>query len=114
MSEKAFFVLSNRLLAPTLIKVLREKKDGVFPHYAIVDRHHLTDILTRITFQQGEAEFVGLNGISVEDLIFICKHYLECDRYSNGDPGDYLSRAIIALNQVLSALQAHHEMKHSS
>lgn len=57
-----------------------------------------------IAFQQGPVENDTPNGLTVEALLAICKHRLDC--FQGGPyPSDYNERALIYIEQAMAALQ---------
>lgn len=64
----------------------------------------LTGSHSVIAFQQGPVENDTPNGLTVEALLAICKHRLDC--FQAGQyPSDYNERALIYIEQAMAALQ---------
>ncbi len=60
--------------------------------------------LQTIAFQQGPVENDTPNGLTIEALLAICKHRLDC--FQAGQyPSDYNERALIYIEQAMAALQ---------
>jgi hypothetical protein len=85
--------------------VLDEPGDGgAYHEYNIVDINDKSKSYSKIKFQKGPVKENGVNGIFIEDLIWICIHRLACFQKGNfackenSNAKEYLQKALDQLN----------------